>query len=286
MSTCWTIFEFDGYAVELTRRAWLLPWGRTTRFALDSLLVLDIPRRRSRDNAPRDNNVLVLHGEDGARAWTEHIFLGRSARRLGRFVWFTYCVNEALAERVRLLLAARGPSTPGGPAAWDAEYTEMIMRLLCGPPPRWPHRGQPQSAAPLDSLTTPPSGHRPLRELLADGRLNEFWLFVRSPPAPVNWEPRAEFVLRWGRELHHADFRPSVAWDLNYKSADWGRILGKLRHRLLAAAVRHAVDHPDLDVEDRPHPLRRLWRWAGFDEYTVARHAHDRLSVTAGPARP
>lgn len=125
-----------------------------------------------------------------------------------------------------------------------------------------------------------------MRDLLADGRLNEFWLFVRSPPAPVNWEPRAGFVLRWGRELYHADFRPSVAWDLNYKSADWGRILGKLRHRLLAAAVRHAVDHPDLDVEDRPRPLRRLWRWAGFDEYTVARHAHDRLSVTVGPARP
>lgn len=135
MSTCWTVVEFDGHAVELTRRAWLLPWGRTTRFALDSLLVLDIPRRRSRDNAPRDNNVLVLHGEDGGRAWTQHVGLGRSARRLGHFVWFTYCVNEALAERARLLLAARGPSTPGGPAAWDAEYTEMIMRLLYGPHP-------------------------------------------------------------------------------------------------------------------------------------------------------
>ncbi|MEV7737897.1 hypothetical protein AB0O75_38505 [Streptomyces sp. NPDC088921] len=120
----------------------------------------------------------------------------------------------------------------------------------------------------------------PQRILLADGRLNEFWLFVRSTPAPVNREPRAEFVLRWGRELYQADFRPSVAWELNYTSADWGRILGK-RHRLLYAAVRHAVDHPDLDVEGRPRLLRLLWRCAGFDEDTIARHARVRLNVTA-----
>ncbi|NNN31389.1 hypothetical protein HLK59_13645 [Streptomyces sp. S3(2020)] len=63
VSTRWTILKFDGHAVELTRKAWLLPWGRTTRFALDSLLVLDIPRGRSRDNAPRERNFLVLHRE-------------------------------------------------------------------------------------------------------------------------------------------------------------------------------------------------------------------------------
>ncbi|WP_460072145.1 hypothetical protein [Streptomyces sp. YKOK-I1] len=278
-STRWSRLEFDGHAITHTLRVWPLPWGRTTRMPLEELLILDIPRRhRNRDNAPPEVFTLVLHRDDAGRVRTTHITLGRTGRAQRLFRWFANCVNEALTEQARLVLAARDPSVPHVPAAPDDRYTRPLTRMLQDSP----------TAPSGDGAATafPRPGDILLHELLRDGRLVEWWRALRTPPTPLDWAPRADVLLSWSHEMYYDHFRPSTTWDLHFDRADWSRFLGGAKHRLLKAAVRHAFDHPDLEIEGRPWVLRRLWRWAGFDAYLVARHAHRRLALSEYGGRP
>ncbi|MFI1044246.1 hypothetical protein [Streptomyces griseoruber] len=278
-STRWSRLEFDGHAVTHTLRAWPIPWGRTTRMPLEELLILDIPRRpKDRDNMPPEVHTLVLHRDDAGWLRTVHITLGKTGRALRLFRWFANCVNEALTEQARLILAARDPAAPQVPDAPDDRYATWLTRLLQDSP-TGPHS---DGAA----TTSPRPGDMLLHELLRDGLLAEWWRSLRTPPTPLDWAPRADVLLSWSHEMYYDRFRPSAAWDRHFDRADWSRFLGGAKHRLLKAAVRHAYDHPDLRLEDRPWPLRRLWRWAGFDEYLVARHAQRRLELIRYGGRP
>ncbi|WP_340374114.1 hypothetical protein U5640_02280 [Streptomyces sp. SS7] len=278
--TRWSRLEFDGHTVSLTRRTWPLPWGRTSRIPLEQVLILDIPRRRrNRDNAPRELFTLVLHLDEGGRSRTIPLTVGKTMRALSRSTWFSGCVNEALTEQARLLLATRDPFAPEFPTTGDDWYAVRLRRALEDSP----------TVAHSDWAATsfPRPGDVLLRDLLEDGLLAEWWRCVRTPPLPLDWAPRADVLLRWSRTAYYDHFRPSARWDRHFDRADWGPVLGGARHRLLKAAVRHAYDHPDRELEDRPWVLRRLWRWAGFDEYLVARHAQRRLAlIEFGGGRP
>ncbi|WP_330347250.1 hypothetical protein [Streptomyces sp. NBC_00582] len=276
--TRWSRLEFDGHTVSLTRRTWPLPWGRTSRIPLEQVLVLDIPRRRkNRDNMPRELYTLVVHLDQGGPRKIP-VTVGRTGRALRRCRWFANCVNEALTEQARLLLAARDPSAPQFPTPREDWYTVRLQRAL-DDSPTGPHSDWAATAFPRP-------GDVLLGELLEAGLLAEWWRSVRTPVTPLDWAPRADVLLRWSRTAYYDHFRPSTRWDRHFDRADWGPVLGGARHRLLKAAVRHAYDHPDLEIGDRPWVLRRLWRWAGFDEYLVARHAQDRLALIEYGGRP
>lgn len=277
--TRWSRLEFDGHTVSLTRRTRPLPWGRTARIPLEQVLILEIPhRRKNRDAMPRELFTLVLHVDEGGRPRTIPLAVGRTSRALSRCRWFANCVNEALTEQARLVLATRDPCAPGLPTTGDDRYTAYLRRALDDSP----------TAAHSDwaATTFPRPGDVLLRELLAAGLLAEWWRSLRTPPTPLDWAPRADVLLRWSRTAYYDHFRPSTRWDLHFDRADWGPVLGGARHRLLKAAVRHAYDHPDRPIEDRPWVLRRLWRGAGFDEYLVARHAQGRLALSEYGGRP
>jgi hypothetical protein len=248
---------------------------------LEQVLILDIPRRRKdRDNMPRELYTLVVHLDQEGWLRQIPITVGKTDRALRRCRWFANCVNEALTEQARLLLAARDPSAPQFPTAPDVDdwYPARLRRAL-DDSPTGPHSDWAATAFPRP-------GDVLLGELLAAGRLAEWWRVLRTPPKPLDWAPRAEALLRWSHTAYYDTFRPRTKWDRYFDRADWGPILGGARHRLLKAAVRHAFDHPDLEIENRPWMLRLLWRWAGFDAYLVARHAHRRLALIAYGGRP